>query len=777
MVDGRLLLPAAGAWAGAAVSLVGLGSVPDIMQRHHWAMWVLVGCVGALLFGAASAWVFRDRRWCAPMVAVTVGLVVGSGAATAQVMALTADPLGTWISERRTATVIGVIADEPQMRVNTMGAPWEAAHRTTVRMATSQVEVRGDVVMVHVPVVVRVDDVSGVPPPGTFVRVSGRFVPTNPLRHAAAQVIADGPMAVIAAPGIVDRITTAMRSGLRSAVAFLPADVGSLIAGLAVGDESQSPPELSEAMLGSGLSHLTAVSGGNVAIVVVVVLGLAALIRLPMPARIALALAAVTFFVILVQPEPSVLRAAVMGGIVLIGMLTGGRRAGPSILATAVIALMVLAPHLAVAWGFALSVAATSGLILIAPWCRRWIDTWRMTRRWPLPVREGLAVTGAAQLATLPLLIAMGGAVGWVAIPANVLAMPAVAPVTIFGLLAAITGPLSAPLAMACAALAAPGAWWISRVAMVSADLPGARFPWPGGWLAAVAFLAVVAVAWWWRRYLRIALPVVIAVWIVWTIAPPDRRTWPPPNWIIVSCAVGQGDAHVIRIAPGSALLIDVGPDPEAIDTCLRDLGITKIPAILLSHFHADHVNGLLGATAGRAVGAIITTPLLEPTEQFEAVDLWRGDIPLLTARFGEVRAVGGITWQVLWPRRVIDAGSRPNNTSAVVLVHIGDHLALFTGDIEPAAQQAVLGELPSRPIDIVKIPHHGSKYQLPTFPQRTGARIALVAVGDDNRYGHPAAQTLAAWQHAGALIGRTDTDGDLAVVADSQLGLVRRSR
>jgi competence protein ComEC len=777
VVDGRLLLPAGGAWAGAAVSLVGLGAVPEIVSRHHWAVWILIGCVGGLAIGAGFVWIFRDRRWCAPFVAVSAGVVVGVIAATAQVMALTADPLGGWISERRSATIIGVIADEPQTRVNTMAAPWEGAQRTTVRMATSQIAVRGDIVKVHVPVVIRVDDVDGIPPPGTFVLVSGRLAPTNPLRHAAANVIADGPMAVIAAPGIVDRMTTAMRSGLRSAVAFLPADVGSLIAGLSVGDESQSPPELTDAMLGSGLSHLTAVSGGNVAIVVVAVLGLAALVRLAMLARIALALGALAFFVILVQPEPSVLRAAFMGGIVLLGMITGGRRAGPSILATSVIALMVLAPHLAVAWGFALSVAATGGLILIAPWCRRWIDTWQVTARWPMPVREGLAITGAAQLATLPLLVAMGGAVGWVALPANLLAMPAVAPVTIFGLLAAISGPLWPPLAVAWSALAAPGAWWISRVATVSADLPGAQFPWPGGWFAALALAALLAVAWWWRRYLRLALPVIIAVWIVWTIAPPDRRAWPPPNWIIVSCAVGQGDAHVIRIAPGSALLIDVGPDPQAIDTCLRDLGIEEIPAIILSHFHADHVNGLLGATAGRQVGAIITTPLFEPAEQFEAVEMWRGNIPLQTVRFGEVRAIGGITWKVIWPRRVIDAGSRPNNTSAVVLVQIGDRLALFTGDIEPTAQQAILGELPRQPIDIVKVPHHGSKYQLPALPQRTGARIALVSVGDGNRYGHPAEQTLAAWQHIGAVIGRTDTDGDLAVVSDTELGLVRRSR
>lgn len=777
MVDARLLLPAAGAWVGAALCLVLLQGSAEATERHRWAGWAIGLLLLVASLSAVLLWWCRGSRWAGASAAALCGFVLGGIAASAQVVALTADPVGGWIDERASVSMIGLIGDEPRTFLNTGATPWEGTHRTTVRFATASVAKRDEHVAVHVPMMLQVPSGVVIPEPGTWVRVEGRLRPGNPLRHVAAQVAIGEDIVVLDSPGIVDRAATAMRDALRASVAFLPADVGSLIAGLSVGDESQSPPQLTEAMLGSGLSHLTAVSGGNVAIVVVVVLGLAGLLRLPMPARIGIALAALTFFVILVRPQPSVLRASVMAGVVLVGMLSGGRRAGPSILATSVLALMIVSPFLAVAWGFALSVAATAGLILIAPWVRRWIDGWVVTSHWPLPVRNGLAITGAAQLATLPLLVAMGGAVGWIALPANLLAMPAVVPVTIFGLLAAMTGPIFAPLALVWAGLAAPGAWWISRIASMSVELPGAQFPWPPGWVAALALLAVFGVAWWGRRHLRVAVPVVIVVWIVWTIAPPDRRAWPPPDWIIVSCAVGQGDAHVVRVADDAAVLIDVGPDPAAIDTCLTDLGISTVPAIVISHFHADHVHGLSGAIAGRAVGSILATPLREPPEQFAAVDEWRGDIPLEFIRFGEVRRIGDVTWRAVWPRRVVDAGSRPNNTSAVLLIEVGGYRALFTGDVEPAAQSALLAELPVHGVDIVKVPHHGSRFQLPDLPSRSHARIAIVSAGAENRYGHPAAETLAAWRNVGALIGRTDTDGDVAIVGGERLGLVSRAR
>ena len=153
----------------------------------------------------------------------------------------------------------------------------------------------------------------------------------------------------------------------------------------------------------------------------------------------------------------------------------------------------------------------------------------------------------------------------------------------------------------------------------------------------------------------------------------------------------------------------------------------------------------------------------------------------------GDHRLVGDLDLRLLWPRRRIAVESVPNNASVVIVATLHGHRMLLTGDIEPPAQSAIAADLRSVPIDIIKVPHHGSRYQSPLLPiwVRTGvalisvgapAPIALVSVGTDNDYGHPAAETLAAWMQAGALIGRTDLHGDLAVVdSDGRLGVVSR--
>jgi competence protein ComEC len=761
--DARLLLPAAAAWAGAALAFV-------LLEAGLTQSALVAALICIALMTSAVSWYLRTGL----VAAIGVCLCIGAGAAGLQVLALNAAPVAGWVEGRHQVEVIGVISDEPFSRPVTGAPAWQGITRTTVRMATTAVERRGEQVEVELPITLLVDDPAAVPIPGSHVRVSGTFAPPGPLRHSAGTLKVTSAFEVVRGAGIIDRAAVAMRTGLRASIAHVAPNTGALVAGLAIGDESDAPPDLSEAMLGSGLSHLTAVSGGNVAIIVVVVLGATALLRLPMPARIVIALIALAFFVVLVRPQPSVLRASVMGAVVLAGMLTGGKRAGPAVLATSVLLLMVLSPHLAVAWGFSLSVAATAGLILIAPWVRTWLDTWSLTRRWPPVIRNGLSITGAAQLATLPLLVAMGGAVGWVALPANLLAMPAVVPVTIFGLLAALTAPWLAPLGVLFAWLAAPGAWWIGQVAFITSTMPGAKLPWPSGWIAAIALAPVFLALWCARRHLGLAIALTAGLLVVWTLAPPERRSWPPADWLMVTCDVGQGDAHVINLGDGAGLLIDTGPDPAAVDSCLSDLRIHTLAAVVLSHFHADHVGGLPGALRGRRVDHIFTSPLAEPVEQVEAVQRVTTDIPSAELTYGEVRTIGSATWQVLWPRRIIDAGSRPNNASVVLLVTIAGRNLLFTGDIEPEAQRAMLANLAPMHLDVVKVPHHGSRFQLPDLPIRTRARIAIFSVGIDNRYGHPADQTLFDWQRTGAIIGRTDEHGDLAITAD--LALVRRS-
>ena len=747
MIDGRLLLPAGGAWLGAALATWALSLPQSMVARHEASARSLVVGAGAVLLVAVIPAIPAVRRRLAPWgqsVVLVIGcLLLGATSAAMASASSTAAPLAAWIDARATAVVSGEVAGEPFVRVTGSAPVWQSSSRVEVRLDADRVSARGESIEVDVPMMLSLGPEAVVPPPGTVVEVTGRLraIPQR-LGAVAALSVSGGPggVDVHGPPGVVDTIAHAMRAGLRESLAGAPPAAGSLVAGLAVGDDSWQPPELATAMRDSGLSHLTAVSGGNVAIVLGLVFALVTLIRLPLPARVIAAMAALGYFVVLVGPQPSVLRAAAMGVIAVAGVLAGGRRAGPSILGAGVLVLVVVAPWLAVSWAFALSAFATAGLILLAPRLEDRLAVGRLTCRWPPAIRQALALTGAAQLATLPILVAMGGAVGWVALPANLLAMPAVAPVTVLGLLAAAVSPVAPGLADVIAGSAAWPAGWIARVAEACAELPLARLPWPEGGnglllLGCAAGAAVILRRRWTRQWpdgasarVRMAGGAALLTALALVVAmPPDRRGWPPAGWLLIMCDVGQGDALIVRAGPGEALVVDAGPEPDAVDGCLDAAGITAVPAVILTHFHADHVRGLRGVLRGRSVAAVLATPIREPAEEAEAVDevLAAAGMTIEEVTAGDARSAGAVEWRTIWPRRRITSGSVPNNASLVLMLTVADRRILLTGDIEPEAQAAVAADLQLQRFDVVKVPHHGSRYQSPLLTSWAPAPVA----------------------------------------------------
>jgi competence protein ComEC len=792
VIDGRLLLPAGAAWSGAYVG--GVVGWPQSLALALLAVVALLVATSAGVRGFAvvhrAPWPPRPPRRLA--VVTTVCLLAGMLAALMQATALAAEPLASWAQARATATVVAVVTGEPVRRTSPGRLSWQDSSRLEVRIASEQVTARGVTVDVAVPILLRLPDGSTVPAPGSTVVVSGRLGPAgSPDLAAAVTPIAEG-VRVIGEPGWLDAWAHAMRAGLLTSLSGTAPDGGALVAGLAVGDESLASDELVAAMRSSGLSHLTAVSGGNVAIVVVVVLGASALLGLPLAARVAVALGSLAFFVVLVGPQPSVLRASVMGAVVLAGLLVGGRRAGPSVLAASVLVLVIVSPALARSWAFALSVGATVGLILLAPRLRGALDGSRLSRRWPPGLREAVAVTSAAQLATLPVLVLMGASVGWVALPANLLAMPVVPAVTVLGLGAAMAAPVAPVAGHVLAVAASWPAGWIAGVAGVASGLPLAQAPLPTGGTGLLVLAALAAAGWLIRRWSATAFPhgaprgfvavltaAGVSVAALWLALPADRRSWPPEDWLLIMCDVGQGDALLLRSGEGAAVVVDAGPDPARIDACLSSAGIRDIPAVVLTHFHADHVEGLSGVLRGRRVGEVLVTPVRDPPEEADFVEatLARVGLSAQGISAGDERQAGAVRWRALWPRRVIEAGSVPNNASIVLAVSISGRMILLTGDVEAEAQVAVMPLLQGLRPDVVKVPHHGSRVQAAGFPTAAPAAVALVSVGAGNPYGHPAPETIAAWQAVGALVVRTDQAGDVAVVkAPVGVAVVARS-
>ena len=624
--------------------------------------------------------------------------------------------------------------------------------------------------------------------PSTRLRVTGSLAPalTDGDRIAAVLRVRDPAVPeVVGEPSAAQRLAGRLRAGLREATDGLPADARALLPGLVVGDTSRITPELDEAFKETDLTHTLAVSGSNLTIILALLIGPPGLSQLAerrgIAPRLGISLRTTALlgggltlaFVIVCRPDPSVLRAAACGSVALLALATGRRRSLIPALATAVLLLVLYDPWLARSYGFLLSVLATGALLTLAP---RWSAALRR-RRVPPRLAEALAAAAAAQALCAPVVAVLSARVSLVAVPCNLLAEFAIAPATVLGFAALATAPFAMPVAKVLAWGASWPAGWISDVARTGAALPGAGVDWPGSWTgAALLALATVVVLLAGRRLLRHPWWCgVCAVLLVLVVVQPPPLTrvvtgWPPPGWRFAMCDVGQGDATVLAAGEGTGVVVDAGPDPTLVDRCLSTLGITRIPLVVLTHFHADHVAGLPGVLRGREVGAIETTGHEEPVDQVEFVrrEAAVRRIPVTRAAAGEERRTGALSWRVLWPPpHPAAAPDGPNDASVTLLVRSAGLRLLLLGDLEPPAQRALFrspaGALLGG-VDVLKVAHHGSAYQDPELIRRAAPRLALISCGEDNAYGHPAPSTVAALRAQGAVVLRTDEDGALAV-------------
>jgi competence protein ComEC len=550
-----------------------------------------------------------------------------------------------------------------------------------------------------------------------------------------------------------------LRDRFADAAAALPGDGARLLPGLAIGDTRAVTPALDAAMKASSLSHLTAVSGANCAIVVGLIVVAGRLCGLSRTARTGAAAVVLLAFVVLVTPEASVLRAAVMALIVLGALASGRPVRGVPVLALAIIVLLTLDPWLARDYGFILSVLATGGLLLLANPLARVLERWL-----PRPLALVVAVPLAAQLCCQPVLVLLEPAIPVWGVVANVLAEPAAPVATVVGLAACLLLPIAPWLGDVIAAVAWLPAAWIAAVAAFFSELPPGSIPWNGGALT-LALLTALALAAVWVRRLRavLALALVVAVGLaaggrLGVVL--DR----PTDWQVAMCDVGQGDATLVRSA-GAVALIDTGPDPALLGDCLGDLGVTRIDLFVLTHYDADHAGGtdaVLGMVSSALVG-----PTGEPRHDRIVSSLIERGAAVSRGQRGMTGVLGELRWTLYWPSA---RGVEPGNDAGLVIgfdcgAASGPCVSsLLLADLSEQGQTAMLaaGALPQ--VDVVKVAHHGSRDQSPRSYEQLGAAVGLIGVGADNDYGHPTTELLAVLAATGTAVYRTDECGLLVV-------------
>lgn len=648
--------------------------------------------------------------------------------------------------------------------------------------------------------------------PGSQLQTRGTLERLDP---GSAQAFGFSVKEVVSPSGVVsvnissaNIIAASLRTGLREAAREVYG--AELVPGFAVGDTSLVTEELSEQMKASSLTHLVAVSGANCALITTSIMYLASLLGAGRKVRLLLAGVALGGFVIVVGPDPSVQRAAIMAAVMLISGFGGKKAIALPALGLAILLLLVIDPWQSRHPGFVLSVAATCGIILLVPQLEILTKKIVQLPRWiVLPVVTALA----AQITCGPVLILLQPGIPAVGVLANVLAAPAAPLGTGIGIISMILLPVSPTIGATVLWGASLPARWVAATAEVSSSLPLARWHWPedvwGAVLLAGCEAAIIIAVLIHRgvigatatevlhrqpwkpltakpRSVRLIrnlwLSSGVGIFIAATIlVPATERFMTPAGWSVVACDVGQGDALLLRDPqqPKEVMLVDTGDDTELLRKCLSLFGVNRISLLVLSHDDQDHV-GAMASILHMVDAALISPPVAGKEDELRPVafELEQSGIPVtvgVSGMHGGFRRIlsdhaetavpvsGQLEWLILAPTED-EKPSSANAASLVMLVQAGEIRMLLLGDTGREQHLTLLRRPQNLQADVVKVTHHGSKDQDGRVLMHAAAEIALFSVGSKNTYGHPTTEALEAAATAGSHSLRTDLHGSIAV-------------
>ncbi len=559
-----------------------------------------------------------------------------------------------------------------------------------------------------------------------------------------------------------------------------PAPEEALLRGFLLGEDDRIDPAAVDDFKRSGLAHLLAVSGDTVMLLGLLTVAVLSLAGVPLRARLVCVLALIVLYVPVTGAGPSIQRAGIMGATGVVAALAGRPRSRWYAVLLAAFLTLGLNPRTSADIGWQLSFAAVIGILL-------WAARFRDLLLEPGPPRamggrrllaEGAGVTVSATIATAPLMASAFDSVSIASLPANILALPAVAPMMWLGMLSCVAGQVRVVpvepltwLAGLLAAYVAQVAHWLGSPSWARLNL---RLDGPAA--VAAAYLALglgawVGLAWTARRrelrgsppafraMLAAAAVALLGIGVAPLVAPGSDPVQAAPGLRVSVLDVGQGDAILLDPVDGDPVLVDGGPPGDDLRAKLQREGVSRIAAAVVTHDQADHVGGI-----EELLGVLPIHRLLyaQPSRGFLGPARAAG-VRARSIAEGASVVSGSLRLQVLWPPRSLLGDPAPDdpNTEAVVLVARWHRFSiLLTADAEAEAVPIEPG-----PVDVLKVAHHGSDDAgLGPLLDRASPHLAVISVGEDNPYGHPTAKTISTLAEHRVPTLRTDSDGEVTI-------------
>lgn len=719
--DLRILL-AAGAWWIATIGSLLLGAGPIVTIAVTIGGTLFCTYLVRRHFGRGK----QIKYWTPTLLVIIAAVLLASGVTTAHEHLAKQGTLPSLIQAKAVVTIRGTIESYPN----------PAGDKVLVTMSVDEVEGRGEISTGYSTVMLVGKESLRELNLQETVSVLVRLEPTDRGSQTASWATVLAEPVLLKEAGPVSRWIAMRADAMMGHLSEELPQVRGLVPGLAIGDDSEIPEAHEDALAAVNLTHLTAVSGAHVSMICSIVLNLIG--RKHRLLAVLGAAGVLGALILATGAQPSVMRAGVMGVVVLAGVWMRRPSSALPALGVSIVVLLATDPYLALAYGFILSVVSTAAIIT---WTRQ--VTALLAPVFTVPGANLLAVPIVAHLACAPIILMLSDTASLWSALANALVAPVVPAGTVFALAALICapfpllGPLLAWLAARCVS-------WIDIVAGELALWPGSGLP---GELVILVYLVVLLLAWLLTYHRRTAYVVAAA-----GLGAMSMRFLPSstPDWDIVACDVGQGAATLFRHRD-TTYLVDTGTKGEGLEDCLKDSG-AHVDVLILTHLHDDHAGEadlvIAGGTREVWVGPGIG-PQLPRWDDVQVREVKAGDSP------------EGI--DILWPERERNctSSSCENDQSLVIKVDLGQTL-LIPGDIELMAQSRLArADISS---DIVLIPHHGSPVQDPEFARALGAHLAILSYGE-NSYGHPAPATIDLYATYGEI--RTTEGGHIFLKID----------